>query len=122
MSNLLTISYGDTQEGADALEAVLKIMADAGVILEIEAVQLGAEMVKLGFEKGFDEEGLHKIRRAGVLLTAPTQKNVVDNLRAALGDEVKIFATEEAMEMLRYLEQGEVAARIADSRLPIADS
>ena len=124
MNNLLTISYGDTTDGAVALEAVLKIMADSGVILEIETVQLGAEMAKLGFAHGFDEEGLNKIRRARVLLKAPTVEDVATPLRAALVDDCVIFEAvaptkeatlEAALEMLRHLGQDKIAELLSSS-------
>jgi isocitrate/isopropylmalate dehydrogenase len=121
MSNQITISYGDTKDGSSALEAALKVIADAGAMLEIETVQLGAEMEKLGFEKGFDDEAVNKIRRAGALLKAPTKKNISADLHAALGDEVMIFEAasatsaamlEAAVMMLCHLGQDDVAERI----------
>ena len=118
MSNLLTLSYGDTPDGPAALEAVLQFMADAGAVFEIEVVQLGTELVKLGFDKGFDQEALTKIRRARVLLKAPTMEDVTTPLREVLGDEVMIFEAaaptipatlEAAVNMLRYLGQDQIA-------------
>jgi len=97
------------------------VLADAGAALEIETVQLGKEMVKLGYAQGFDEDVLSKIRRSRVLLTAPTKQDVTGSLRAALGDDCKIFAAtkssraamlDAAVEMLRYLGQDEIADKI----------
>ena len=122
MSNLLTISYGDTSDGPDMLEDVLRIMTEAGAVLEIESVQLGYEMERLEFVDGFDNEGLNKIRRAGVLLKAPTVKDLSGALKAGLGKTAVVFEGAEpttkallqaAIEMLRHLGQAEIAERIA---------
>ena len=103
------------------MEDALAKLADAGAGLEIETVQLGAAQVKLGFDQGFDEEVLAKIRRSRVLLTAPTVNDVITPLRIALGDDCKIFTPAKlnrsamlaaALEMLRYLGQDEVVDRI----------
>lgn len=121
MSALLTISYGDTLDGPAMLETALGLLAEAGAALEIETVQLGAPMVKLGFEKGYDDEALTKIRRAGVLLKAPTNEDVTKNLREELGDEIVIFEPDSltlkamvdaTLAMLRHLEQNDVVERI----------
>lgn len=121
MSNLLTISYGDTQAGAQALEAALQAMADVGAVFEIETVQLGAEMEKLGYEKGFDQEAVNKIKRAGILLKAPTEKNITPDLKQALGEDCSIFepkdttyksAFDAVVDILRHTDQIELANQI----------
>ena len=125
MSNLITISYGDTAKGPKLLEAALAVLADAGAALEIETVQLGKEMVKLGYAQGFNENVLRTIGRSRVLLTAPISNGVISKLQSVLSDDCKIFipakATKKAMlkaaiEMLRYHGQNEVADKIAKGK------
>lgn len=84
MSNLLTISYGDTETGPDMLEATLAILAKAGTVFEIETIQLGYELTRLGYDQGFSEDELRKIRCSRTLLKAPTKEDVTTNLRKAL--------------------------------------
>ena len=146
MSNLLTIAYGTKPE---YMEAALRIMMEAGAVLEIEAVQLGAEMKKLGFPLGFDQDVLKKIRCSRVLWMGVNLEVDVKDLCEVfeIGDAAQSFGDGEnaalqysnanyaifipavetvvsslnsAIILLKYLQQFEVADRIEKAMLGVA--
>ncbi len=137
MSTLLTISYGDTETGPELLEAALSVLAEAGGMFEIETIQLGEELVKLGYDQGFSEDELRKIHCSHILFIAPTKENITKNLcealqipdvretygtaQAYLNDEYAIFEPSDltpsamldtAIMLLKHTQQIETAERI----------
>lgn len=78
MTKQITISFGDG-ESAEIMEAILLILREAAAQLDVEAVQLGAELHKIGFAKGYDSQALNAIKRTGILLKTPTNQPIEDN-------------------------------------------
>ena len=70
MTTPITVAYGDGI-GPEIMEATLNILARAGAALDIETIQIGEQMYKLGHTSGFDKDAWASINRTNVLLKAP---------------------------------------------------
>ncbi|PIR31656.1 MAG: isocitrate dehydrogenase [Alphaproteobacteria bacterium CG11_big_fil_rev_8_21_14_0_20_44_7] len=70
MSTPITVAYGDGI-GPEIMEATLKILMEGGAKLDIETIQIGEELYKMGFSSGFDKDAWNSINRTKVLLKAP---------------------------------------------------
>ena len=70
MSTPITVAYGDGI-GPEIMEATLKILKESGASLDIETIQIGEQMYKMGFNSGFDSDAWDSINRTNVLLKAP---------------------------------------------------
>lgn len=70
MTTPITVAYGDGI-GPEIMEATLNILARAGAALDIETIQIGEQMYKIGHTSGFDKDAWASINRTNVLLKAP---------------------------------------------------
>ncbi len=70
MTTPITVAYGDGI-GPEIMEATLRVLMEAGAKLDVETIQIGEQMYKLGFSSGFDKDAWASINRTNVLLKAP---------------------------------------------------
>lgn len=66
----ITLAYGDGI-GFEVMEAALRLLQEAEAELQIEIVELGAEVFKRGGTTGIPQDVWEPLRRARVLLKAP---------------------------------------------------
>jgi isocitrate dehydrogenase len=87
----ITVAYGDGI-GPEIMEAVLKILAEARVPLNIETIEVGQKFYEKGVSTGIPPSAWESIRRTKVLLKAPITtpqgggyKSLNVTMRKALG-------------------------------------
>ncbi len=87
----ITVAYGDGI-GPEIMEAVLKILAEARVPLNIETIEVGQKFYEKGVSTGIPPAAWESIRRTKVLLKAPITtpqgggyKSLNVTMRKALG-------------------------------------
>ena len=66
----ITVAYGDGI-GPEIMEAVLKILAEARVPIEVETIEVGQKFYEKGVSTGIPPAAWESIRRTKVLLKAP---------------------------------------------------
>ncbi|MFZ4541850.1 MAG: NADP-dependent isocitrate dehydrogenase [Rickettsiales bacterium] len=66
----ITVAYGDGI-GPEIMEAVLKILAEARVPLQLETIEVGQKFYEKGVTTGIPPQAWDSIRRTKVLLKAP---------------------------------------------------
>jgi isocitrate/isopropylmalate dehydrogenase len=69
-SNLITIAYGDGI-GHEVMDAALAIMREAGAKLEIETIQIGQPIYKMGSSDGVLPSSWESLGRTRILLKGP---------------------------------------------------
>ena len=71
-STPVTIIRGDGI-GPEVIEATLRLMREAGALLDIEECAAGAEVFKAGDATGVPQDTIESIRRTGVALKGPLE-------------------------------------------------
>lgn len=66
----ITVAYGDGI-GPEIMDATLRIVQDAGALLEVERIEIGESVYKRGLDSGIEPESWESLRRTKVFLKAP---------------------------------------------------
>jgi isocitrate dehydrogenase len=66
----ITVAYGDGI-GPEIMETTLRILQEAGALLDVETVEIGEKLYLSGHKSGIKDEAWNSIRRTKVFLKAP---------------------------------------------------
>ena len=70
MGNAITVAHGDGI-GPEIMEATLRVLREAGAVLDIEAVEIGEKVYRAGNTAGVGDGVWESLQRTGVFLKAP---------------------------------------------------
>jgi isocitrate/isopropylmalate dehydrogenase len=96
---LISIAYGDGI-GHEIMDAALMVMREAGANLEVEAIQIGKSVYKMGSQDGVLPSAWESLERTRVLLKGPVirpedKKNVTETICDRFGVEIGLRVTEQ---------------------------
>jgi isocitrate dehydrogenase len=66
----ITVAYGDGI-GPEIMDATLRILEEAGALLDIERIEIGESIYKRGLDSGIEPQSWESLRRTKVFLKAP---------------------------------------------------
>ena len=70
MGNAITVAHGDGI-GPEIMQATLRVLREAGAVLDIEAVEIGEKVYRAGNTAGVGDGVWESLQRTGVFLKAP---------------------------------------------------
>lgn len=90
----ISIAYGDGI-GPEIMTSVLKIIKESGANVKIEAIEIGENVYKKGFQSGITDTAIDSIARTKILLKAPIttpQGHGHRSLNVALRKKMNLYA------------------------------